>query len=230
MSEVRVTIGGREYTVACGEGEEAHVAGLAGSINDKLSQLGENLSPSESQNLLFGALFVADELHEARKSLADQTSKFEAEIAELKEDSRKANLAIGQRDELKLNISRLEAELDGMQSAQQRHSTEVDDIRKELTERREEALQHQSDYETAAAQVNQLERERDDLKAQIENKNLLLERANEHIQKGTPLGGPAAAAISSAAAQDPDLAPALERFADLLENCADKLESKAAST
>ena len=230
MSEVRVTIGGREYTVACGEGEEAHVAGLAGSINDKLSQLGDNLSPSESQNLLFGALFVADELHEARKALADQTSQFEAEIAELKENSREANLAIGQRDELKLNISRLESELDGMQSAQQRHSAEVDDIRKELTERREQALQRQSDYETAAAQVNQLERERDDLKAQIENKNLLLERANEHIQKGNASGGPAAAAISSAAAQDPDLAPALERFADLLENCADKLESKAAST
>ena len=29
---------------------------------------------------------------------------------------------------------------------------------------------------------------------------------------------------------DPELAPALERFADLLENCADKLESKLATS
>jgi len=39
----------------------------------------------------------------------------------------------------------------------------------------------------------------------------------------------AAASTASPLTDDPDLALALERFAELLENCADKLETKAAS-
>jgi cell division protein ZapA len=39
----------------------------------------------------------------------------------------------------------------------------------------------------------------------------------------------AAAPAAKSLIDEPDLAPALERFAELLENCADKLEPKAAS-
>jgi len=66
MSNVTLSIGGREYTVACGPGEEAHIAQLGGTIHGKLSALPALSGQSEARTLLFAALLLADELHELR--------------------------------------------------------------------------------------------------------------------------------------------------------------------
>ena len=64
MSNVTLTICGRDYTVACAEGEEAHVTGLGRMIDSKLGAMGNMAGQSESRQLLFAALLLADELHE----------------------------------------------------------------------------------------------------------------------------------------------------------------------
>ncbi len=135
MSEVTLAIGGRRYTVACAEGEEAHIMKLGESIDAKLQQMGK-LTVPDSQIMLFAALLLADELHEAKAAAA--------------------------------------APLDAQHS--------FTEEREALTRRIEEL---------SAAQ--------------------------------------AASSTANPLTDDPDLAPALERFAELLENCADKLETKAAS-
>ena len=66
MSEISLTIGGRNYPVACADGEEEHVRSLAVTIDEKVRALGPNRSHNDSKNLLFAALMLADELHEAR--------------------------------------------------------------------------------------------------------------------------------------------------------------------
>ena len=131
MSEVTLTIGGRRYTVACAEGEEAQIIRLGESIDEKLQQMGTLTAP-DSQNMLFAALLLADELHEAK---AAATAALEA---------------------------------------QQKFADERDALARRVEELTE-------------------------------------------------------AHVSPALSDNPDLAPALERFAELLENCADKLETKAAS-
>ena len=133
MSEVTLIIGGRRHTVSCADGEEAHIADLGRMIDEKFSQMGNPAGP-DSQNLLFAALLLADELDEAR--------------------------AAG-----------LSAE-----KARQKLADECDSL------------------------VEQVEK---------------LNSAHQ--------AGPASKMASSNA----ELAPALERFAELLENCADKLETKA---
>lgn len=135
MNEVTLAIGGRKYTVACAEGEEAHIVKLAESIDAKLQQMGK-LSVPDSQIMLFAALLLADELHEvkAAPTAAPDTQHSFAE----------------ERDALMKRIEELSA----------------------------------AHAETTAA---------------------------------------------NSLTDDPDLAPTLERFAELLENCADKLETKAAS-
>lgn len=65
MSNVTLQIGGRNYTVACAEGEEAHVAGLGQLIDAKVSDLAAS-GHNEVRLLLFAALLLADELHEVR--------------------------------------------------------------------------------------------------------------------------------------------------------------------
>jgi cell division protein ZapA len=50
--------------VACAEGEEGHVSGLGEMINAKVQAMGGG--HNETRQLLFAALLLADELHEAR--------------------------------------------------------------------------------------------------------------------------------------------------------------------
>jgi cell division protein ZapA len=89
MSTVTLTIGPKSYAVACADGEEPHIAALGAMIAEKYAQLGTSRAPLEAQNMLFAALFMADELAETRKQLAacqpDQTAGQEAQIAELQQ-------------------------------------------------------------------------------------------------------------------------------------------------
>lgn len=66
MSNVDLQIAGRTFTVACAAGEEDHVTGLGQMIDAKLQTMGGLANQSESRALLFAALLLADELHEAR--------------------------------------------------------------------------------------------------------------------------------------------------------------------
>ena len=80
MSEVKLVVGGRNYSLACEDGQEEHVRKLAGMIDERMNALGNNLSKIESKDLLFAALFLADELDEARNgnsssAAAPQTAK-----------------------------------------------------------------------------------------------------------------------------------------------------------
>jgi cell division protein ZapA len=70
VSNVSLSIGGRSFTVACAEGEESHVLGLGAAIDDKLAAMGGMSGQSETRMLLFAALLLADELHEAEANPA----------------------------------------------------------------------------------------------------------------------------------------------------------------
>lgn len=65
MSNITLTIGGRSYTVACAAGEEDHIAGLGQAIDAKIQSMG-NSGTNETRQLLFAALLLADEVHEAK--------------------------------------------------------------------------------------------------------------------------------------------------------------------
>jgi cell division protein ZapA len=69
MSNVTLKIGGRSFVVACANGEEQHVTGLGHMIDGKLAEMGDVATQSESRMLLFAALLLADELHEAGQHL-----------------------------------------------------------------------------------------------------------------------------------------------------------------
>lgn len=73
MSNVTLRIGGRDYTVACAEGEESHVARLGSLIDGKLDSLPGSSGMSEARQLLFASLLLADELHELRANGGDQS-------------------------------------------------------------------------------------------------------------------------------------------------------------
>lgn len=95
MSEVTLTIGRRSYTVACADGQEAHVRAMGAEVAERLRRLGTNQSSNDAKNVLFAALILADELFEERQrsqaatadpSFANTAAQSNAQIAKLEEE------------------------------------------------------------------------------------------------------------------------------------------------
>ncbi len=72
MAEVTVTINGRNYTVACDDGQEAHLRHLAGHIDQRVGELSESVGQvGEPRLLVMASLLIADELADAYSQIAE---------------------------------------------------------------------------------------------------------------------------------------------------------------
>jgi cell division protein ZapA len=79
MSNVALSIGGREYFVACAAGEEQHVGNLGRMIDEKLADIPNGQTMNETRSLLFAALLLADQLYEFQS--APQPAADEATVS-----------------------------------------------------------------------------------------------------------------------------------------------------
>ena len=71
MAHVNVTIAGKSYRMACGEGEEAHLAELALGFDARIAEMRKAFGEIGDMRLhVMAALTVCDELAESRKRLA----------------------------------------------------------------------------------------------------------------------------------------------------------------
>src|SRR3954468_515347 len=82
MSEVNVTINGRQYRMACENGQEEHLLALSQDLDQRIVQLRATFGEvGDTRLTVMAALTVADELAEGGKSI----QRLEAELAALKE-------------------------------------------------------------------------------------------------------------------------------------------------
>jgi cell division protein ZapA len=82
MAQVNVTISGKTYRMACDDGEEEHLAGLAERLNTSIEQLRARFGEIGDQRLtVMAAITLADQHAEAERRLAAA----EAEIAGLED-------------------------------------------------------------------------------------------------------------------------------------------------
>jgi cell division protein ZapA len=69
MTTVTIKVGGRDYRVACDDGQEEHLRFLADEVDDRVQALvfGMDSNPGEGMALLLAALTMSDELVELKK-------------------------------------------------------------------------------------------------------------------------------------------------------------------
>ena len=68
MAEVELTIAGRQYRVACRAGEEANLVAAAALVDGKSKEALAGLGTlSESRQLLFASLLLADQIVDGRQ-------------------------------------------------------------------------------------------------------------------------------------------------------------------
>ncbi len=80
MGQVAVTVNGRSYRFACGDGEEARLQELATFVKGRVEELTRQYgNAGEERMLLMAALLIADELWDARAALAEKPA---ADLAE----------------------------------------------------------------------------------------------------------------------------------------------------
>ena len=78
MKTVQAHVYGKEFTLACDTGQEAHLAELVRQINARCERLTKAVGKlPDNLMLLYTALMVADELHDAQKELV----RLRAELA-----------------------------------------------------------------------------------------------------------------------------------------------------
>lgn len=84
MATVAVTIAGRRYRMACGEGEETHLESLANSLDAKITELRGAFGEIGDQRLIvMAALTIADEKSELLRRIA----ALEEEVANMRQDA-----------------------------------------------------------------------------------------------------------------------------------------------
>ncbi len=79
MPEIRITIGGRQFEVACQEGEESYLHAAAKMLDDEARVLSDQVGRMpEARMLLMAGLLLADKT----ASVEDRIAELRAELAE----------------------------------------------------------------------------------------------------------------------------------------------------
>lgn len=67
MANIDIEVAGRRYNVACRDGEEAHLHSVASMVDQRARDAADALgSLTETRQLLFAALLMADDIKEMR--------------------------------------------------------------------------------------------------------------------------------------------------------------------
>jgi cell division protein ZapA len=70
MAHVTVTINGRQYRMACEDGQESHLEQLAADLGRRVDELRENFGEiGDNRLLVMAALTLSDELSETRQRM-----------------------------------------------------------------------------------------------------------------------------------------------------------------
>ncbi|MBQ7632565.1 MAG: cell division protein ZapA [Alphaproteobacteria bacterium] len=90
MGQVTITIDKREYVIACGDGQEAHIMKLSRILDEKAKQLSANSATiNENMKLAMVGLLLADELSDITNGRAvefdapDKLQKADAETSRI---------------------------------------------------------------------------------------------------------------------------------------------------
>ncbi len=72
VSQVEITINGRQYRVACEDGQESHLTNLANYFDGKMKSLVEEVGQiGDTSLMVMAGLLIADELSDVNQELTD---------------------------------------------------------------------------------------------------------------------------------------------------------------
>lgn len=86
MAQVEIVINGRQYQLACEDGQEDHLQALAklvdGHVKDLVRQVGQI---GEARLLVMAALLIADETHELRREVDELRQDVDSHLTKVED-------------------------------------------------------------------------------------------------------------------------------------------------
>ena len=80
MSQVEITINGRQYRVSCEDGQETHLTNLANYFDGKMTSLVNEVGQiGDTSLMVMAGLLIADELTDVNQELVDVRNAAEAD-------------------------------------------------------------------------------------------------------------------------------------------------------
>ncbi len=224
MPQVSIRIGPKSYTVGCGEGEQDKIAALGALIDEKYAQLGSARAPLEATNLVFTALFMADELAELRARMDNAEDGSQAKIAAIRA---KADEAVQTaRAAEKAADAKAQAALAEIADARQKLQAAIEDAEKrsasEATKEIEQAQAGTGGKKAEMrAEIETLRKDEERVREEVTTLKSELSQLREANARQHELFGPAMDAE--------DVAGALETLAERTEAAAIALEQSGDS-
>lgn len=120
MAQVEITINGRDYRIACEDGQEGHLTQLAAYLDSKVGELVNEVGQiGDTSLMVMAGLLVADELSDTREELIAASRGVEERAQDIAADARaraeaevEARVA-AQIDALAARIETLASAVDG---------------------------------------------------------------------------------------------------------------------
>lgn len=152
MSKVKITIGPRSYTINCAPEDEEKVIRFGKLIDENYAKLGSARAAQEADNLVFAALFMADELDETKRAASGakvELAELRSELQRAKDDAANAERrAKAELEETRAKSgngkAELRAEIETLRKAEERTRHENEKLKADLAEMQERA-RHQHD-------------------------------------------------------------------------------------
>ena len=95
MAEVTVTIAGRNYRMACDDGQEEHLLRLGDLVDQKIADMRASFGEIGDMRLtVMAAIVIADELADARRKLDELRSSDQNALATSERDTSQAADAV----------------------------------------------------------------------------------------------------------------------------------------
>lgn len=152
MNRVKIQIGPRSYQIACDPADADKVRKFGALIDENYAKLGESRAAQEADNMVFAALFMADELDEARKDVSaarTELAQANAELGRAKDDIenavRKAKTELEQDiEKASKGKAELHAEIETLRKAEEHARKDNAKLKAEIATL-QEATRHQHD-------------------------------------------------------------------------------------
>lgn len=152
MNRVKIQIGPRSYQIACDPADEEKVRKFGALIDENYAKLGTARAAQEADNMVFAALFMADELDETRQEINGaraELAQANAELTRAKNDLenavRKAKSEVEQDiEKASKGKAELHAEIETLHKAEEHSRKENSRLKAEIASL-QEASRHQHD-------------------------------------------------------------------------------------
>ena len=142
MANVNIKFNGKDYLLACDDGQEEHLVELSNYLNERFHKLKSDLGNiGENKLLLISSIKIIDEYYETKKKIEEKKRELNSLSVKFKELK---SLVIEYKNEKDIEIKKLNEDLNNFKSLVENNKNEYEKVLDKATQSIEEFIKKSS--------------------------------------------------------------------------------------